>query len=83
MLMMLNYYFEKNIAVKSLVKCVVTIYAVNLNKTKYMIFSRQNSEKNLPAPLKISGTKIEHEHETCFLGVIMDEKLTWANHFER
>ena len=45
-----------------------------------MIFSRQNSEKNLPAPFKISGTKIEHEHETCFLGVIMDEKLTWAKH---
>ena len=45
-----------------------------------MIFSRQNSDKILPAPLTISGKKIEHLHEARFLGLIVDEKLTWQKH---
>ena len=54
--------------------------ALNLKKTKYMIFSRQNSEKELPNPLIILGQKIEQEHEARFLGVIVDENFTWARH---
>ena len=45
-----------------------------------MILSRQNSETSLPAPLLISGKKIEHKHETSFLGVIVDENLTLPRH---
>ena len=54
--------------------------ALNLKKTNYMIFSRQISEKKLPSPLIILGKKIEHAHEARFLGVIVDENLTWAKH---
>ena len=42
-----------------------------------MIFSRQSSEKELPAPLIISTKKIEHVREGRFLGVVVDENMTW------
>ena len=45
-----------------------------------MIFSRQNSERQLPAPLIISGKKIKHVREAHFLGVIMDENMTREKH---
>ena len=54
--------------------------ALNLKKTKYMIFSRKNTEKKLPVPFLISSKKIEHTDEARFLGVIVDENLTWAKH---
>ena len=53
---------------------------LNLKKTKYIIFTRKKSENFLPAPLIISGTKIEQKHEVRFLGVIVDENLTWKKH---
>ena len=45
-----------------------------------MIFSRKNTEKKLPVPFLISSKKIEHTDEARFLGVIVDENLTWAKH---
>ena len=36
--------------------------------------------KKLPALLIISGKEIEHKYEARFLGVILDENLTWARH---
>ena len=52
--------------------------ALNLKKTKYMIFSR--SKVDLPCPLIISQRPIERQEETRFLGVIVDEKLNWSRH---
>ena len=53
--------------------------ALNLKKTKYMIFSRAKNIE-LPEPLRISGTPIERMHEARFLGVIVDESLNWSRH---
>ena len=53
--------------------------ALNLKKTKYMIFSRARNI-DLPEPLVISETPIERKHEARFLGVIMDESLNWSKH---
>ena len=53
--------------------------ALNLKKTKYMIFSRAKNIE-LPEPLIISGTPIESMHEARFLGVIVDESLNWSRH---
>ena len=53
--------------------------ALNLKKTKYMIFSRQNIIVNNQT-LSISGVKIGRKIEARFLGVIVDEKLTWSKH---
>ena len=54
--------------------------ALNLKKTKYMIFSRKNVD--LTEDLKISNTKIERIKEAKFLGVIVDEKLNWSAHIK-
>ena len=53
--------------------------ALNLKKTKYMIFSKSRNIE-LPEPFVISETLIEHKHEARFLGVIMDDSLTWSKH---
>ena len=53
--------------------------ALNLKKTKYMIFSR-SSNTELSSPLVISKTAIERKHEARFLGVIIDESLNWSRH---
>ena len=52
--------------------------ALNLKKTKYMIFSK--SKTDLPSPLIISNTLIERKEEARFLGVIIDESLNWTRH---
>ena len=44
-----------------------------------MIFSRSHNIE-LPEPLIVSETLIEHKHEARFLGVIMDESLNWSCH---
>ena len=44
-----------------------------------MIFSRSHNIK-LPEPLIISDTLIEQKHEARFLGVIMDDSLSWSKH---
>ena len=67
-----------------LIACLVTWVsanglALNLKKTKYMIFSRTR-HTNLPAPLVISNTAIERKSEARFLGVIIDESLNWSRH---
>ena len=52
--------------------------ALNLKKTKYMIFSRQQICLN--REIKIGGVLIDREKEARFLGVIVDEKLNWSKH---
>ena len=56
-------------------------FAINLKKTKYMIFSRSRNIE-LPSPLNICNTAIERKHENKFLGVIIDESLTWTSHIK-
>ena len=52
---------------------------LNVDKTQFMIFSRkQNQIENIV--IKIEGQIIERVTQTKFLGVIIDEKLTWRNH---
>ena len=52
--------------------------ALNLKKTKYMIFSRSRVE--LPHSFVISNMPIERKSEARFLGVIIDESLKWSRH---
>ena len=51
---------------------------LNLKKTNYMIFSKR---RNLsPIELKIINITIKRVNEKKFLGVIIDDKLTWKSH---
>ena len=43
-----------------------------------MIFHRQHLQ--LDREFKISGKVIDRETEVRFLGVIVDDKLTWSKH---
>ena len=53
--------------------------ALNVKKTKYMIFSRQRID-NSNIDFHINNTRIEEKSECRFLGVIVDNKLNWAHH---
>ena len=53
--------------------------ALNLKKTKYMVFSRQRIDTS-NIEIKINKVKIEEKNESRFLGVIMDNKLNWSQH---
>ena len=56
--------------------------SLNLNKTNYMIFGTQNKTKQLNDQLKISinDTEIRQINATKFLGITIDQNLTWKNH---
>ena len=53
--------------------------ALNLKKTKYMIFSRQRIDTS-SIQVFVDKTKIEEKFECRFLGVIIDNKLNWSHH---
>ena len=53
--------------------------ALNLKKTHYIVFSKRVVDFS-KIDVRIAGTKIERVSEARFLGVIIDEKLTWSKH---
>ena len=57
--------------------------SLNAKKTKYIFFHkpRKKIPFNLPT-LKISDTVIKREQSLKFLGVIVDENLSWRNHID-
>ncbi len=52
--------------------------ALNLKKTCYMLFTSR-SVGTIPE-IYIAGKKIERKTESRFLGVIVDDKLSWSKH---
>ena len=47
-----------------------------------MIFTRSCTTVDLSRPLILSKTVIERKHEARFLGVIINELLTWSRHIK-
>ena len=55
--------------------------ANNVSQTHYMIFRSQGMRNPVVArPLIIKNGTIKRDHKTKFLGVILEEKLTLADH---
>ena len=52
--------------------------SLNVKKTSYMVFGRKG--KNCNFKLSINGTNIDRVELTKFLGVHIDENLTWKKH---
>ena len=52
--------------------------SLNVNKTNYMIFSNKNCV--LDVKIQISNIEITRVKVTKFLGVLIDEKLSWNEH---
>ena len=57
--------------------------SLNTDKTKYVLFHKAKSKDNLPLVLPdlfINNVKIKSENSLKFLGVMIDENLTWKTH---
>ena len=57
--------------------------SLNKDKTKYTLFHKLRQRENIPLKLPslfISDSEIKRVSSIKFLGVILDEHLTWSNH---
>ena len=52
---------------------------VNIKKTHYMMFHRTRIKYNL-RDIIINGKNVAYTKNTKFIGVIIDNKLTWSDH---
>lgn len=56
--------------------------SLNINKSKYMIFHMPNKKVVTP-DIKINETKLECVKNFNFLGIVLDESLTWTPHITK
>jgi hypothetical protein len=57
--------------------------SLNVKKTKYILFHKSNKNEDIPLKLpslKINNTNIKRETFINFLGVVIDENLSWKLH---
>ncbi len=55
--------------------------SLNSNKTKYILFTRSTKSPNVTgSPVLTDDNPITRTHSTKFLGVIIDDRLTWVDH---
>ena len=55
---------------------------LNIKKTNYMIFTRQRNLNINAMNLRVAGKPIERKKVAKFLGVLVDEKMTWVHHIK-
>ena len=56
---------------------------INMSKTKYSIFVKQNHEiPNLLNSVIVNGTKISRVSDSKYLGLVLDDKLNWSKHID-
>ena len=56
---------------------------LNVKKTKYTLFHKKSVRYNIPLKLpdlKIANNSIERTTSIKFLGVMIDENITWGDH---
>ena len=59
--------------------------SLNVSKTKYTFFHKLNTRDYIPLKLPvlcINQVVIKREHSMKFLGVILDENVTWKEHIK-
>jgi hypothetical protein len=56
--------------------------SLNIKKTNFMFFTTSKNYKTLTEKIFINGEEITRVESTKFLGVIIDEKLTWQGHIQ-
>ena len=58
--------------------------SLNFNKKNYMIFNKHPAKTvDIDFNLTINGISLERVHSVKYLGVVMDDKLTWAEHLKQ
>ena len=56
---------------------------LNHAKTEYIDFSKQRNHDHAEHSLKMNGEAIKEVNQTKFLGVHLDQRLTWRTHIEK
>ena len=56
--------------------------SLNLSKTNFMIFHPRRKKVNVNVPLTLENTVIKQVTETKFLGVLIDQHLSWKPHID-
>lgn len=59
------------------------LLTINASKTNYMIFSARNKKIGNYNPLTINGEPINKVEKEKYLGLIIDNHLTWKDHIEK
>ncbi len=57
--------------------------SLNTNKTKFILFKSSNKKPKYNVKIAINDKNIEQVKSTNFLGIIIDECLTWNNHIAK
>ena len=59
----------------------------SVDKTTVVFFSRQQKFHNEVLPrlkkLKINGVEINPSNSMTYLGIVLDQKLSWTSHIEK
>ena len=70
-----------NTELKNIYKWVLSNkLSLNIDKTNFMVFKTKNKRVLANNDVKINNTKLTRVISTKFLGIILDENLTWFNH---
>ena len=56
---------------------------LNADKTKLVCFRKRNSSFNSDLRVTLDGTKLQWEKSATFLGITLDENLSWETHCNR
>ena len=54
--------------------------SLNLTKTTFMLFGNNRISEHIQ--VQIEGIKLERVHETKFLGILIDDKISWKSHIQ-
>ena len=72
---------EMNLELIKVIKWLeVNKLSLNIGKTHFIIFRKGNTKLTINEDLIIKSEKIKQEHHTKFLGVVLDQRLTFLNH---
>ncbi len=58
------------------------IGCTNANKTKFILFRTKSKKPKYTINISINNNNIKQVKNTTFLGIIIDEFLTWCNHLD-
>lgn len=59
------------------------LLTINISKTNYIIFKAKNKKITDFEPLHINSQQIKRSHCEKYLGLLLDESLSWTNHIEK
>ena len=57
--------------------------SLNVSKTKFMVFHHTNKVLPQNLEIKINNIPVERVKEFCFLGLTINENLTWKTHIQK